>query len=145
MLSVGQGSFHSGIFVRVVPLILPITVTGGGGTLALEAARALLEHGLTGLALFDINPSQSNAAIRALTQDFPSSKIITKKVNVTDAGQVTTATTEAAEELGSIDILCCFAGVVGCTHALEMSSEEWRRTLDINTTGAFLCAQAAAR
>ncbi|KAG8532931.1 uncharacterized protein KY384_002809 [Bacidia gigantensis] len=26
-----------------------------------------------------------------------------------------------------------------------MSASEWRRTLDINTTGSFLCAQAAAK
>jgi sorbose reductase len=47
--------------------------------------------------------------------------------------------------LGDIDILLCFAGVVGCTHALEMSAAEWRRTLEINTTGSFLCAQAVAK
>lgn len=52
---------------------------------------------------------------------------------------------ETALQLGSIDILCCFAGVVGCTHSMEMTADEWRRTLDINTTGEFLSAQAAAR
>jgi sorbose reductase len=26
-----------------------------------------------------------------------------------------------------------------------MTAAEWRRTLDINTTGGFLCAQAAAK
>lgn len=47
--------------------------------------------------------------------------------------------------LGSVDILCCFAGVVGCTHAIEMKADEWRRTHEINLTGSFLCAQAVAR
>jgi len=73
------------------------------------------------------------------------SKVITKTVNVTDADAIKTATAESAEELHGINILCCFAGIVGCTHAIDMSPEEWRRTLDINTTGAFLCAQAAAK
>jgi sorbose reductase len=44
-----------------------------------------------------------------------------------------------------VDHLLCFAGVVGCQHALAMTAAEWRRVLDINTTGAFLCAQAAAK
>jgi sorbose reductase len=34
---------------------------------------------------------------------------------------------------------------VGCTHAIDMSAAEWRKTLDINTTGSFLVAQAVAK
>jgi len=64
---------------------------------------------------------------------------------VTDAEAIAAAVKETAEELGSVDILCCFAGVVGCTHALDMAPQEWRRTMEINCTGAFLCAQAVAR
>ncbi|MCJ1417492.1 hypothetical protein MMC32_003836 [Xylographa parallela] len=120
-------------------------ITGGGGTLALEAARALLEHGLAGLALFDINPLQTEQAAELLRADFPAAKIITKAVDVTDAASVDRATAETSAELGSVDVLCCFAGVVGCTHAIDMTPDEWRRTIDINTTGHFLCAQAAAK
>jgi NAD(P)-dependent dehydrogenase (short-subunit alcohol dehydrogenase family) len=47
--------------------------------------------------------------------------------------------------LGSVDHLLCFAGVVGCQHAIDMTAAEWRSTLDINTTGSFLCAQACAK
>lgn len=105
----------------------------------------MLEHGVSGLALFDINPAHAEAAIAALRHDFPEANIIAKKVNVTDADNVNAAVGETAQELGSVDVLCCFAGVVGCTHAIDMSPEEWRRVLEINTTGSFLCAQAAAR
>lgn len=120
-------------------------MTGGAGTLALINARALLEHGLSGLALFDLNPYPSGSQINALREDFPHAKIIAWNVNVTDPAQIQEAVAGTVEQLGTIDILCCFAGVVGCTHAIDMSAEEWRRTLDINTTGAFLCAQAVAK
>ncbi|KAF2453762.1 hypothetical protein BDY21DRAFT_355006 [Lineolata rhizophorae] len=120
-------------------------ITGGAGTLALEGARALLEHGLAGLAICDINPDQSAEQISALKLDFPSATIITKRLNATDAENVKSVVEEVAAELGSVDILCCFAGVVGCTHATDMSPEEWRRVLEINTTGSFLCAQGVAR
>jgi len=70
---------------------------------------------------------------------------LTESVNVTDAAQVQMAVDRAAQELGSVDILICFAGVVGCQHAVEMTPGEWKRTLDVNTTGAFFCAQAVAR
>jgi sorbose reductase len=64
---------------------------------------------------------------------------------VRDEHGIASAVESAAKVLGSIDILLCFAGVVGCTHALEMPADEWRRTHEINLTGSFLCAQAAAR
>ena len=120
-------------------------MTGGAGTLALINARALLEHGLSGLALFDTNPSHAIAEIDALKTDFPSATILPVKVDVTDAGQLQSSVDLVTKELGSVDILCCFAGIVGCTHATELSPEDWRRTLDINATGAFLSAQAVAR
>ncbi|KAL8690881.1 MAG: hypothetical protein Q9218_003774 [Villophora microphyllina] len=120
-------------------------LTGGAGTLALVNARALLEHGLSGLALFDLDLSQSVSEIKALRRDFPTVKIVTHHVNVTDASQVEAAVADTVQELGTIDILCCFAGVVSCTHAIDMSPEKWRRILDINTTGSFICAQAVAK
>lgn len=120
-------------------------MTGGAGTLALVNARALLEHGLTGLVLFDRDLSHGSTEIERLREDFPASRILTKRVNVTDVAQVERAVEETVEELGSVDILCCFAGVVSCAHAIEVTPEEWKRTLDVNTTGAFLCAQSVAR
>lgn len=122
-----------------------ILVTGGAGNLGLEAARAVLEHGASGVSLFDLNPAQSQEAIDALQSEFPDQKVITKKVNVADEDAIGAAVAETAKELGSVNILLCFAGVVQCMHAVDMSSKEWRRTLDINTTGSWLCAQAAAR
>ncbi|KAK6000680.1 hypothetical protein QM012_003405 [Aureobasidium pullulans] len=121
-------------------------ITGGAGTLALAAARALLEHGLSNLFLFDLQSTfeTSSSAIQTLQTDFPSAKITIEPVDVTDAENVTRAFAAAASQ-SSIDILLCFAGVVGCIHALEMTPDQWRRTIDINTTGSFLCAQAAAK
>ncbi|OCL08343.1 NAD(P)-binding protein [Glonium stellatum] len=120
-------------------------ITGGAGTLALEGARALLEHGLSGLALFDINPQQAAGPITSLIAEFPSAQIIAKQVDVRDSENIKTAVAETAKRLGSVDILCCFAGVVGCAHATDMTLDEWKRTIDINCTGSFLCAQAVAK
>jgi len=100
-----------------------------------------------GLALFDLQSTleTSAKAIESLQRDFPRSTISTKAVDVTDEALVTSAVTEVAGELPSIDMLLCFAGIVGCTHALDMTSAQWRKTIDVNTTGSFLCAQAVAK
>lgn len=122
-----------------------ISVTGGAGTLGFEAARALLEHGLSGLMIFDVNPAQAQEKIDRLQAEFPGAKIGCRRVDITDEVAVEAAVTETAKVLGSVNILLCFAGVVACTHANDMTAAEFRRTIDINTTGSFLCAQAAAR
>ncbi|TVY68840.1 NADP-dependent mannitol dehydrogenase [Lachnellula suecica] len=120
-------------------------VTGGAGTLGFEAARALLEHGLSGLMIFDVIPAQASAKIAELQLEFPSAKIAFRQVDITDDVAVANGVEETASLFGSVDVLLCFAGVVGCQHALEMSAAQWRKTLDINTTGSFLVAQAVAK
>ena len=95
--------------------------------------------------IFDINPDQAEDKIRELRTEFPASTVCAKMVNITDEIAVTQAIAETVEELGSIDTLLCFAGVVCCIHAIEMSGAEFQRVLNINTTGGFLCAQAAAK
>jgi sorbose reductase len=119
-------------------------VTGGYGNLGLVAARALLEHGVSGVSLWDVH-FKDDAAVRGLITDFPRAKIVTQLVDVRDEQRVRDAIAQTVSELGSIDMLLCFAGVVACTHALELSVDEWKRTLDINTTGSWFCAQAVAK
>ena len=120
-------------------------VTGGTGTLGLAACSALLEHGLSGLAIFDVNTKESEDLLVPLKERFPSCVITCFQVDVTDDAAVREAVDLAADSLGTIDHLLCFSGIVGCVNALEMSAAQWRRVMDVNTTGIFLCAQAVAR
>ncbi|KAL4993446.1 hypothetical protein BDV10DRAFT_199651 [Aspergillus recurvatus] len=120
-------------------------VTGGAGTLGLTACTALLEHGLQGLMILDMNPSIAEQEINGLRAKFADARIITAKVDITDEHAVDAAFSEAASALGSVDILFCFAGIVGCADALTMPPSQFRQVLDVNTTGAFICAQAAAK
>jgi sorbose reductase len=120
-------------------------VTGGTGTLGLAACTALLEHGLSGLAIFDVNATQSENLLVPLRERFPSRIITCFQVDVTDDAAVQNAVDLAADALSTIDHLLCFSGIVGCVNALDMSAAQWRRIMDVNTTGSFLCAQAVAR
>lgn len=121
-------------------------ITGGAGNLALAAARALLEHGLSSLCLLDLPATleSSQAQISRLQVDF-SNKITTASVDVTSSSAIDEAFDKAASVMGGIDILCCFAGIVGCVHSMSASSEQFSKVIDVNLTGSFLCAQAAAR
>ncbi|KAK2805628.1 hypothetical protein FQN51_009131 [Onygenales sp. PD_10] len=124
-------------------------LTGGAGTLALESARALLEHGLSGLGLLDLpavfeKPGVSDA-IQSLRRDFPSAAIVCAGIDVTDAEGVERVVGEMRSQLGSLNILCCFAGMVYSVNAENMPADDWRRVIDVNTTGTFLVAQAVGK
>ena len=70
-------------------------------------------------------------------------EVHTATVDVTDVGQVDAATAGTAEWFGGIDILVANAGIAGPTvPTWEYPPEEWRRVLDIDLTGIFLCCRA---
>ncbi|KAI1396521.1 NAD(P)-binding protein [Hypoxylon fuscum] len=119
-------------------------VTGGAGVLGLRSCDALLEHGLEGLMILDVSTATAQKDIIVMQAKFPKAKISALEVDVTDEKAVSAAVEETARTLGSVDVLVCFVGVVGCVPSLEMPVSQWRRIIDINTTGAFICAQAAA-
>ncbi|KAF1813425.1 NAD(P)-binding protein [Eremomyces bilateralis CBS 781.70] len=123
-------------------------ITGGTGTLALNCARALLEHGCSGLALLDRQPPSDptiRAALSSLTTDFPSSTVLVLQADVTDEASVRRALEEAKASLDDITICCCFAGVVDCQHAVDLDVDRWRQTIDVNLTGSYVTARAVAR
>jgi NAD(P)-dependent dehydrogenase (short-subunit alcohol dehydrogenase family) len=50
----------------------------------------------------------------------------------------------ALDQLGGIDILINNAGIAGPTGLIEeITPEDWRRTLEVNITGQYLCARRA--
>jgi NAD(P)-dependent dehydrogenase (short-subunit alcohol dehydrogenase family) len=50
-----------------------------------------------------------------------------------------------ADELGGLDVLVNNAGITVLVPFLELELADWRRIHDVDLTGAFLCAQGAAR
>jgi sorbose reductase len=122
-------------------------LTGGAGNLALSSARALLDHGCSALSLLDLPSTLASSAsqIDALAEEFPQVPIHRIACDVTSESAVSAAFAEAAQSMGSINMLCCFAGIVGCVHSIDTTATEFRRIIDVNLMGSVLCAQAAAR
>ncbi|KAF3764662.1 NAD(P)-binding protein [Cryphonectria parasitica EP155] len=119
-------------------------VTGGTGDLGFTACQVLLEHGARGLAIFDLDETEGAAKAQLLREGFPEANVRFMRVNVTDEARVNEAVREAAAELGSVDVMVCFAGVVSTMHAIDTTAEQFRVILDINLNGSFICARAAA-
>jgi sorbose reductase len=120
-------------------------VTGGAGDIGSVACRALLEHGLHGLAIFDLHPDAGQKTVDSLQAVFPEAKITFTKVDVTDPESVTAAVATAEQTIGPVNICLCFAGIAFAANALDITPQQFKTMFDVNTTGAFLVAQAVAR
>jgi glucose 1-dehydrogenase len=66
-------------------------------------------------------------------------------MNVADEEAVERGFAQAHARMGGLDLLVNNAGVERKFALVEMPLEEWRRVLDVNLTGVFLCSRAAAR
>lgn len=67
------------------------------------------------------------------------------KCDVSKKAEVDEMVKKTVDEFGRLDILVNNAGIAQFVSFLEMTEEEWDRTLDINLKGYFLCTQAAAK
>jgi NAD(P)-dependent dehydrogenase (short-subunit alcohol dehydrogenase family) len=65
--------------------------------------------------------------------------------DVTDEHAVAEVFGAAAEALGGFDFLVNNAGIRAMAPFAEHPVDVWRRTIDVNLTGSFICAQAAVR
>lgn len=64
-------------------------------------------------------------------------------LDVSDEQSVDDAFGEVERELGAVELLVLNAGIMVSQPFPEVSVETWRRQLDVNLTGAFLCARRA--
>ncbi|HJZ88298.1 MAG TPA: 3-oxoacyl-[acyl-carrier-protein] reductase [Polyangia bacterium] len=68
-----------------------------------------------------------------------------KRFDVADPKAVDAAVKAIAEQAGRLDILVNNAGIAIDGLILRTKDEDWRRTLEVNLSGAFYCCRAAAR
>ena len=117
-------------------------ITGGARGIGYATAEVFLKAGAK-VVIADINMEGAESAARKLDPDLTSAMALV--VNVADTHSVNTMIDTLLARFGRLDLLLNNAGVGGNIPFLETSLEDWNRIIDINLTGAFLVAQAAAR
>ncbi len=68
-----------------------------------------------------------------------------RRLDLLELGDVPGVVRELADSLGGLDVFVNNAGTGHSTPFLELELGEWRQVLDVDLTGAFVAAQAAAR
>ena len=115
-------------------------VTGAGMGIGLEVARALARAGA------DVVAFSLAGDLDALGAEITSHGVRYASAigDVTKPADIAAVVALADERLGGIDILVNSAGIAIIEPALETSLASWQKTLDVNLTGSFACAQAVA-
>jgi NAD(P)-dependent dehydrogenase (short-subunit alcohol dehydrogenase family) len=67
------------------------------------------------------------------------------KCDVSSSNDVEDMVKRTVAEFGRVDILVNNAGIITFKPFLELTDEDWDKTLNVNLKGQFLCARAAAR
>jgi NAD(P)-dependent dehydrogenase (short-subunit alcohol dehydrogenase family) len=112
-------------------------VTGATQGIGRAIAEAFTDAGAR-VAILDVDGAQGAAAEIG-------GETIGLTGDVTDATGVEVAFLEVSEGFGRFDFLVNNAGVRHIAPIVEHSLDEFRRTIDVNLTGTFICTQIAAR
>ncbi|MFJ7627170.1 SDR family oxidoreductase [Streptomyces sp. NPDC097595] len=117
-------------------------VTGAGSGIGRAVALALAGAGWSvALAGRRPGPLAETAALAG-----PEARMITVPADVTRPEDVAALFSSVREWAGRLDLLFNNAGTFGPGGPVEeLAYEDWRGVVDVNLTGAFLCAQAAYR
>jgi len=117
-------------------------ITGGGGGLGLETARALGGLGSI-VVLVDLNQeSLTNAVIELEAVGIKAVPIV---CDITDKKAVVACMNETQERFGKIDHLINCAGVSHLEPAVSFSEEKWDFVINVNLKGTFLMCQQVGR
>ncbi|KAJ4179099.1 hypothetical protein NW755_012699 [Fusarium falciforme] len=115
-------------------------ITGAASGIGQHTALAFAKHGITKLALADINLEALRTSNAALKDQFPHVEILTLHLDVRSPSQVREGIAKVVAQFGRLDIAVNNAGISGSgrqTHEIE--NDEWLGVLDVNLQGVYRC------
>ena len=120
-------------------------VTGGARGIGLATAIALRSAGADVLICGRSRDALDTAAARLAAEPAvaEAGRVVTAVADVRDPEQADRLVASAIEQLGGVDILINNAGVGRFSPLVEMTTEDWRETVDTNLSGVFYCSRAA--
>jgi len=120
-------------------------VTGSARGIGKAIARHLLEAGAT-VGIVDLDLADVEAACRDLAAVSPKdadTRLAGFACDVSDPDAVDTLFRSVQQRFGKLDILVNNAGITRDSVFSRMTFEQWKRVLDVNLTGTFLCSRHA--
>jgi len=119
-------------------------VTGANSGIGRALAIGLGQSGARVAVNYVSSPDKADEVVAEIHRE--GAEAMAVRADVSDAAQVAAMFGQIDQAWGGIDVLVNNAGIDGgATVAWEADPAAWRRVLDINLVGAFLCAREAMR
>lgn len=119
-------------------------ITGGARGIGKKISETFLKEGAS-VYVFDVNSEQGEKTADEFRKAYGKSNAYFLKVDITDESMVERSIEEIIKEKQRIDILVNNAGITRDNLILRMSLDDWKKVIDINLTGAFICSRHAVR
>jgi NAD(P)-dependent dehydrogenase (short-subunit alcohol dehydrogenase family) len=114
-------------------------VTGGGGGIGCAIARVALDYGAR-VSLWD---RAEDALRRAAAELAADERVMLRVVDVTDEASIGAALARDLAQFGRVDAFVNNAGILGEVLPIwETTPADFRRVIDVNLVGAYLCLRA---
>jgi NAD(P)-dependent dehydrogenase (short-subunit alcohol dehydrogenase family) len=117
-------------------------VTGAGRGIGRAIALLMAKEG-AGVVVSDVNEDDCTNVAREIEKG--NGKGLALKCDVSSKADIDSMVKKTIGEFGRLDILVNNAGIINFKPFLELTEQDWDKTLAVNLKGQFLCAQAAAR
>ena len=118
-------------------------VTGASSGIGKGIAFALADAGARVLIQYHSDQDEANEAVEAIKR--AGTDAVTVRADIGRPEDVRRLFTAMDEQFGGIDILIANAGIQRDAAFTDMTIDQWRRVIDVNLTGQFVCAQEAVR
>jgi len=118
-------------------------ITGAAGAIGRAIAAKLLEEGAH-VALLDLDLAAAESLRAQLAAKFGGATVEAIACDVTDEASTVAAFDEVCRRFGGIDLAVPNAGIARSAPLAQLSAEEFRRVMEVNTTGVFLTIREAA-
>ncbi len=119
-----------------------VIVTGARRGMGKSHALVLAKAGAK-VVVSDISEEDCQKVVEEIKKE--KGEALAVKCDVSKKEEVDNLVKKTIERFGRVDILVNNAGICQFKPFLELTEEEWSRTLNINLKGYFLCAQAVAK
>jgi len=118
-------------------------VTGGGQGLGAALADRLAAEGAW-VMVVDLDGEKARAAARDI-ENRRRRRTLFRRADVASEKEMESVMSETVAAFGGLDILVSNAGILQAAEITEMPVETWRRVIEVNLTGYFVSAKAAAK
>lgn len=118
-------------------------VTGASSGIGRATARVLAAAGAKVVVNYFGHADEAKSIVAEIAEAGGTAFAIA--ADISDESAVEAMFREAVERFGTLHVLVNNAGIQSDAAFAEMTLEQWRRVIDVNLTGQFLCARAAIR